>query len=140
VDEIIFIYVLSVSNTYKCFQHENIHLIAFIRSTIFLQYARYAVIDSIAHPFICTRLVSYYMQVIEYRVRNYVFTILSYNRDDHAKNFSFLMDDRGTWRISPAYDLIFSSDPNGEHYSVLIGEGKKLWTVPSFATSPYIQH
>lgn len=53
-----------------------------------------------------------------------VFNVLSHNRDDHAKNFSFLMDEEGSWRVSPAYDLTFSSGPSGEHCSMIMGEGK----------------
>jgi len=53
-----------------------------------------------------------------------VFNILSHNRDDHSKNFSFLMDSQGIWHISPAYDLTFSTGPNGEHCSMIMGEGK----------------
>lgn len=34
-------------------------------------------------------------------VFNYVFT----NQDDHAKNFSFLMDKNQNWSLSPAYDI-----------------------------------
>ena len=36
-----------------------------------------------------------------------VFNILSNNTDDHAKNFSFIMDKDGSWHLSPAYDLCF---------------------------------
>ena len=32
---------------------------------------------------------------------------MAVNQDDHVKNFSFLMDDTGRWRLSPAYDLTF---------------------------------
>lgn len=53
-----------------------------------------------------------------------VFNIMSHNRDDHAKNFSFLMEENGAWRISPAYDLTFSSGPGGEHCTMVMGEGK----------------
>ena len=53
-----------------------------------------------------------------------VFNVLSYNRDDHAKNFSFLMDEIGQWRLSPAYDLTFSSGPGGEQSTMVMGEGK----------------
>lgn len=53
-----------------------------------------------------------------------VFNVLSHNRDDHAKNFSFLMDEKGEWKLSPVYDLTFSSGPNGEHCSTMMGEGK----------------
>lgn len=44
------------------------------------------------------------------------------NTDDHAKNFSFLMDADGKWRLSPAYDLM--STPGGEHMTSILGVGK----------------
>ena len=34
------------------------------------------------------------------------------------------MDPRGVWRVSPSYDLTFSSGPSGEHCSMVMGEGK----------------
>jgi len=64
------------------------------------------------------------MRECEKQFRQCVFNILSHNRDDHAKNFSLLMDSHGVWRISPAYDLTFSSGPSGEHCSMVMGEGK----------------
>ncbi len=63
-------------------------------------------------------------QACERQFRAAVFNVLSHNRDDHAKNFSFLMDEKGIWQVSPAYDLTFSSGPNGEHCSTIMGEGK----------------
>lgn len=36
------------------------------------------------------------------------FNLVFSNRDDHARNFSFLMNERGMWRFAPAYDLTFS--------------------------------
>lgn len=60
----------------------------------------------------------------EIQFRNAVFNVLSHNRDDHSKNFSFLMDQQGNWTVSPAYDLTFSSGPAGEHSSMIMGEGK----------------
>lgn len=60
----------------------------------------------------------------EKQFRNSVFNVLAHNRDDHAKNFSFLMDENGTWRVSPSYDLTFSYGPAGEHYTTIMGEGK----------------
>lgn len=60
----------------------------------------------------------------EVQFRNAVFNVLSHNRDDHSKNFSFLMDESGTWKVSPAYDLTFSSGPSGEHATTILGEGK----------------
>jgi len=53
-----------------------------------------------------------------------VFNLFVHNRDDHAKNFSFLMDDTGAWHVSPSYDLIFSQGPAGEHCTMYMGEGK----------------
>lgn len=56
--------------------------------------------------------------------RQAVFNIFAHNRDDHAKNFSFLMNIQGEWSVSPAYDLTFSSGPGGEHCTTIMGEGK----------------
>lgn len=47
--------------------------------------------------------------------RRMVFNIFSYNRDDHAKNFSYVMDEKGRWRLSPAYDLVYSQGYGGWH-------------------------
>ena len=63
-------------------------------------------------------------QECEKQFRQMVFNIFSHNRDDHAKNFSFLMDKDGKWKVSPAYDLTFSSGPVGQHCTTILGEGK----------------
>ena len=42
--------------------------------------------------------------------RRMAFNVISCNVDDHAKNFSFLMDRKGRWSLAPAYDLTFSVD------------------------------
>lgn len=52
------------------------------------------------------------------------FNVLAHNRDDHSKNFSFLLDAKGEWHFSPAYDLTFSDGPAGEQSTLLMGEGK----------------
>lgn len=52
------------------------------------------------------------------------FNVFAHNRDDHPKNFAFLMDEEGNWRLSPAYDLTFSSGPGGEHCTTVSGEGR----------------
>ena len=52
-----------------------------------------------------------------------IFNLLTHNRDDHAKNFSFILKDN-TWKLSPAYDLTFSFGPGGEHSTMYLGEGK----------------
>jgi serine/threonine-protein kinase HipA len=60
----------------------------------------------------------------EHQFRAAVFNVLTHNRDDHAKNFSFLMNEDGIWRVSPSYDLTFSSGPAGEHSTTIMHEGK----------------
>ena len=53
-----------------------------------------------------------------------VFNVLAHNRDDHSKNFSYLMDNQGEWKLSPAYDITFSSGPRGEQSTMVMGEGR----------------
>lgn len=45
--------------------------------------------------------------------RRMVFNVLANNTDDHTKNFSFIMDESGNWRLSPAYDLTYIIDAGG---------------------------
>ena len=58
--------------------------------------------------------------------RRMVFNIVARNHDDHSKNFAFLLDDQHTWRLSPAYDLAYSSRPGsywvGSHWMKLNGK------------------
>lgn len=61
---------------------------------------------------------------VEKAFRLAVFNVLAHNRDDHSKNFAFLMDHSGTWRLAPAYDLTFSYGPGGEQSMMVVGEGK----------------
>jgi len=49
--------------------------------------------------------------------RRMVFNVLGCNKDDHAKNFGFLMNESGEWRLAPAYDVT---------YAHAVGPGK--WT------------
>lgn len=53
-----------------------------------------------------------------------VFNVFAHNRDDHTKNHAFLMDETGEWRLSPAYDIVFSDGPGGEHTLDIGGEGR----------------
>lgn len=64
------------------------------------------------------------MQEVEKMFRLATFNVLAKNRDDHAKNFAFLMDAKGGWRASPAYDLTYSRGPGGEQSTMVMGEGK----------------
>ena len=47
--------------------------------------------------------------------RRMVYNVMASNYDDHSKNFSFLMDREGKWRLSPAYDLTYANDPNSNY-------------------------
>lgn len=55
-------------------------------------------------------------------LRRAAFNVFAHNRDDHARNFAFLMDATGVWRFSPAFDLIFSDGINGHHTTSVAGE------------------
>jgi serine/threonine-protein kinase HipA len=50
---------------------------------------------------------------MEQQFRRMVFNIAARNQDDHVKNIAFLMDKRGNWKLSPAYDITFSYNPTG---------------------------
>lgn len=65
--------------------------------------------------------------------RRMVFNVLAHNRDDHVKNFAFILNDAagsagspqgGEWSLAPAYDLLFTSGPGGEHTMTIAGEGQ----------------
>ncbi len=57
--------------------------------------------------------------------RRMVFNVLAHNRDDHVKNFAFLMDNAtGDWTLSPAYDILYTPGPGGEHTMTVNGEGR----------------
>ncbi len=43
--------------------------------------------------------------------RRMVFNVLARNCDDHTKNFAFLMDKTGQWRLSPAFDVCHAYRP-----------------------------
>lgn len=45
--------------------------------------------------------------------RRIVFNVVVRNQDDHTKNISFLMGRDGKWRLSPAYDMAYSYNPEG---------------------------
>lgn len=52
---------------------------------------------------------------VEQMFRRMVFNVVCHNRDDHAKNFSFLCEE-GIWSLAPAYDIIYSpADTRGGH-------------------------
>ncbi len=56
-----------------------------------------------------------------------VFNVMARNCDDHTKNFAFLMDKSGVWRLSPAFDVCHAYRPNSPWVSqhALSIEGKR---------------
>jgi serine/threonine-protein kinase HipA len=54
----------------------------------------------------------------EQMVRRVIFNLVGRNQDDHCKNFGFLMNAQGDWRLAPAYDLGFAFDPAGRWTSL----------------------
>jgi serine/threonine-protein kinase HipA len=51
---------------------------------------------------------------MEQAFRRVAFNILAANCDDHTKNVSFLLRERGRWELAPAYDVTHAYNPNGE--------------------------
>ena len=51
-----------------------------------------------------------------------VFNVLIGNKDDHAKNFSFIFKNK-RWQLSPAYDLLPSYGFNNNHTTTINGKG-----------------
>lgn len=51
---------------------------------------------------------------LEQQYRRMLFNVVARNQDDHTKNIGFLMDRRGRWQLSPAFDVIYSYNPRGD--------------------------
>lgn len=61
---------------------------------------------------------------VESMFRRMCFNVFAHNRDDHAKNFTFLYDEKeDMWHLSPAYDLTYSNTYFGEHTTSIDGNG-----------------
>lgn len=52
-----------------------------------------------------------------------IFNLFADNQDDHTKNWSFLMDDKGQWQIAPFYDVTFSPNAHQQHMMAYAGYG-----------------
>ena len=52
-------------------------------------------------------------EAAEEQFRRMAFNIVARNQDDHVKNIAFLMDRSGRWRLSPAFDVTYSYNPEG---------------------------
>lgn len=69
-----------------------------------------------------TLKITHSYEEVEKLFRWMCFNVFAHNRDDHSKNFSFLYKDEG-WKLSPAYDLTYSSSIGGEHATTVNGNG-----------------
>ena len=72
---------------------------------------------SYEHLFETLRLLNLPYPQYEQVFRRMVFNVLSRNCDDHTKNFSFIMDKNGNWKLSPAFDVCHSYRPESEWVS-----------------------
>ena len=72
---------------------------------------------------------------VEEMVRRMVFNVKCGNRDDHNKNFSFLLTAKYQWRLAPAYDLTPSTGLNGEHTAMVNGKGRDITDADLVATA-----
>ena len=95
-----------------------------------------ATLAGLTHENFMSRLFSYerYIRISKSLTKNHkaaeeayrrmVFNVIGQNCDDHIKNFSFLMDEKGKWSLSPAYDLVHSYGPAtfGQHRMTINGK------------------
>jgi serine/threonine-protein kinase HipA len=63
---------------------------------------------------------------VEKMVRLMIFNVKAGNRDDHAKNFSFLLDENNRWKMAPAYDLPPADGPGREPTAMVNGKGRDI--------------
>jgi serine/threonine-protein kinase HipA len=76
------------------------------------------------HLMDCAFRLEKHVKAYEKVFRLAAFNVYSHNRDDHSKNFSFLMNAKGEWKFAPAYDLTFSYSGYGLHSTMISGESK----------------
>jgi serine/threonine-protein kinase HipA len=72
---------------------------------------------------VCFKLTESQEHVLEL-LKRMIFNVMVGNRDDHTKNFSFLMNPKGQWKNSPAYDLTYNRGISGWH-SMAIGSANQ---------------
>jgi serine/threonine-protein kinase HipA len=73
---------------------------------------------SYEHLFETIRMLGLPYPQTEQVFRRMVFNVIARNCDDHTKNFAFLMDKDGSWRLAPAFDVCYSYRPGSEWVSM----------------------
>ncbi len=76
------------------------------------------------HLMDCAFRLERHVNVYRKVLRLAAFNVFSHNRDDHSKNFSFLMNLNGEWQFAPAYDLTYSYSSYGFHSTMVAGESQ----------------
>ncbi len=69
------------------------------------------------------------------QVRRMLFNVVARNQDDHVKNIAFLMGRDGIWRLSPAYDIMYSFNPDGDwtsRHQMTINSKQDEFTIADF--------
>lgn len=101
--------------------------------------AHYNFNDPAAHSyeqaFMVMRRLDLPLEQIEQMFRRMVFNIIARNQDDHVKNIAFLMDRTGQWRLSPAFDLTYSYNPNGlwtSRHQMAMNDKRDKFTLQDF--------
>lgn len=67
---------------------------------------------SYEQAFLVMRRLGLPMESVEEAFRRMTFNVVARNQDDHVKNIAFLMDRRGRWSLSPAFDVTYSYNPD----------------------------
>lgn len=97
----------------RVFCHTLGGLIHFSHRAIGLDYANVAeVMDALSIP------ETSYREAYSRAVFNAAMSV----RDDHSKNFAFILDQTNQWDLSPAYDLTYMEGPGG-HHTLTFAEG-----------------
>ncbi len=77
------------------------------------------------------------MATIEEQFRRMTFNIIGRNQDDHVKNIAFLMDKSGNWSLSPAFDMTYSYNPQGDwtsRHQMSLNSKRDDFTIDDFKT------
>jgi len=77
-----------------------------------------------AHLLDATRRLTRDYGEVERGLRLAAFNVLAGNRDDHAKNVSFVMAPDGRWRRAPAYDLTWGGETAAGGYHAMSVDGE----------------
>jgi serine/threonine-protein kinase HipA len=89
-----------------------------------LMHVDISIIKAISYEqlFILTRKVCKSQEDVKELFKRMILNILAFNFDDHAKNFSYLMDRNGKWTLSPAYDITYSKGMLKSHTTTIVGK------------------